>query len=322
MQLELFPDYPRLSPPQLVLPPVKDWTWLEEAWATLDYPEEEETDEAMAQNVQQGNLINYIKSVLDVCLESVENGFNASDLFMHRTIKALQADGKTRTAVEKLAPDVIFVQNAFPRAKRGSFDAQKDEKSMRDAWRAQTGEEMPAELVNMKILVVEIMSPSNYATAGDIWKRYQFYQNAQVQEYLVVHTHEDALYLEFFVNREGILLKMLDFPEHTSTLANVVFKITDNDLVITTPDGDVFLHYEDERKMKQAAQQKLVEKEHLLTQERAEKERERAEKERERKLRLKLETEMERERQEERRAMEDMKRKLAEAQQFAAKWTE
>jgi Uma2 family endonuclease len=344
LQFELFPDFPRLEPLPPTLPAPKDWTWLEAAWATLDYPEDEENED-MPQNTLQGKLINYIKSVLDACLAYVDNGFAAADLFMHRTIQALNEEGKTTKQVEKLAPDVIFVQNVVPKNIRGSFDQQKEEKALREAWKARTGEEMPDEMVDMKILVVEIMSPSNYATVGDIWKRYQFYQREHVQEYLVIHTENDELYLEFFVNRGGVLMKMLDFPEHESALAKVIFKVVDNELILTTPDGDIFLHYEDERKMKQETQQKLLQKEELLEQERAEKERERAEKEkaltekerertekekaltekerertekeRERKLRLKLEADIAREREEEQLALEEMKRKLQMAEQIA-----
>ncbi len=306
IQLELFPDYPRLAytPPA---PPPSEWDWLQEAWDTLYYPEENDND-IMGQNSTQDLLINYIRAVLQACLVHVENGFVASDLFMHRTIEIQDKDLRNvpLKQAEVLAPDVLFVSNALPTEERGSFNAKKEEKLLREAWLKKHGTEMSNKDFRMQMFVIEIMSPSNYQDKNDQFKRYNFYKEEGVYEYLVIHTKNNKLSLEFYTRIGGLLMRTLDLPTQTSALACVTFTIEDGDLVMRTLTGDKFNRYDDEREIRINAQSLLKSQEAALEEERTEKElaqsllksqqvaleEERTEKERERAMRQKMEAKL------------------------------
>ena len=296
LQLELFPDYPRLPPP-LPLPSV--WDWYEEAWQTLEYPEED--DIPMAQNTQQGEIITYIKGVLDACLTYIENGFVAADLFIHYTHPP--QDNAKKGKVESLAPDILLVSGVMSAKKRGSYERKREIRKIQKAYLAEHGKELPEDDIIIRTLVVEVMSDSNYADKNDLAKRYNFYNLNEVDEYLVVHTQPN-MWLEMYSRMEGSLMPLLAEDSFESGLAQVRFTIENDALVIRTLEGDTFLHYENEREMRISAQSLLDSTSEALAEERLEKEAER-----QAKIDAELRAEQERfEKEQERKAKEKERR--------------
>jgi|GEM_PF-1918872 len=249
VQLALFPDYPSLPPPP---PPLTEQEWYESAWARLNYPEED--DIPMCQNTQQGEIIVYVKTVLDTCLARLKNGLVAADLMIYRTLSTEEHIARGRKIdQESLAPDVMLVTGVATVEKRGSYDRSKEEEKLRKKWRAENGTQMPQSEIDIRMFVVEVMSPSNYADKRDIYKRLCFYSREGVDEYLVIHTKPN-LWLDMYTKTNGTLARMFNSDTHESALAKVSFGIEQGELVLRTQTGDVFEHYEDEREMRISAQ--------------------------------------------------------------------
>jgi hypothetical protein len=103
--------------------------------------------------------------------------------------------------------------------------------------------------IPINMFTIEVMSLSNYRDKKDQFKRWQFYQNAGVQEYLVIHTRsaenrkKKELSLEFYVRQNGYLTRIIDLAEHTSHVAGLCFGIENDTLIIKDLEGNVFLEY-------------------------------------------------------------------------------
>ena len=264
LQLELFPDYPRLPALPTISTPDRWWG----AWKAFDFPESD--NKRMAENPEHADGIVYIKNILSYVLPTLPRAFCAADTLMYILLEKKDKKGNSTFKSKKLAPDVMLayeVADLLPSEDRASFNLPKEKERLILEYQKNNPDAEPPKVedVNIVMLVVEIMSPSNYRDKKDQHNRWQFYQNAGVQEYLVIHTRNEKnrkkkeLSIEFYVRQNGYLARMIDLPEHTSNVAGVRVKVENNKLIMTDLEGNTFLEYEQEvktRKIERAAREK------------------------------------------------------------------
>ena len=251
IQLTLFPDYPCSLPTKIVTrPDPLDW-----AWELFDYPESDPED--MAENPLHGDQVIAIKNALTAMLSQMPNSFVAMDTFFYYTIRQ-KVEGVINVAQQKLAPDVLVVLD-LPKRRRGSFSLEKERQYVQRQHEKKNPNAPPLDekKINWRMLTVEVMSPSNYADKNDQWKRWNFYNQAGVEEYIVIHTEDEAnLSIEMFYRRDGVLMRQLNFSEQTSFVGRIKLCIVNNELVIKDLDNDIFHEYKDERLLRKEAEAK------------------------------------------------------------------
>jgi hypothetical protein len=252
-QFELFPEYPRLAPSVLIPTPHP----LFEAWKQFDMPSYD--NRKMAESPEHANEIVRIKNAISAILPHFPDAFAAVDTFVYLLLPPKRMVGKP--ILKRLAPDVFLACNVVKRD-RESFNLQREKELLV----AQYAQENPTEAslsldeVELLMFTVEVMSRSNYRDKKDQYKRWLFYQNMGVKEYLVIHTRqaperkEKELSLEFYVRQDGFLARMLDFPVQTSQMTGLKFSVENNKLVITDLDDNVFFEYEQEIKLRKRAE--------------------------------------------------------------------
>ncbi len=242
MQIELFPDYPYL--PALPLLPVHTW---KEDWKNFDYPFED--NQPMAQNPEQANMIIYLKSVIEAVTEHLEsNCFVGVDVFVYYSKqKITYKNGKKRIKTQKhvLAPDIMLATGVAPH-KRTSFVLEDEQARMEES------------AGKMKMLAIEIMSESNYKDKTDFLKRYNFYNQLGVDEYIIVHTKK-GLNIEAFWRIGGTLQRVFQYENYIIDMLNISLNIENEQLVVRTQQGDEFLAYGNEREIRLQAQMLLQE---------------------------------------------------------------
>ncbi len=115
IQFELFPDYPRLAytPP---VPPPSEWDWLQEAWDTLYYPEE--NDNYIVICALTGDKLNHY---------SDERGtrMNAESL-----LKSQEATLEEEHAEKELAQSLLKSQQVALEEERTEKERERTEKEL------------------------------------------------------------------------------------------------------------------------------------------------------------------------------------------------
>jgi Putative restriction endonuclease len=266
LQLELFPDYPRLPALPAIAVPDRWWG----AWRAFDFPESD--NKPMAENPEHANTIANAKNAIEMILAKLPRSFAAVDTFMYILLEKKDKKGNSTFIRDRLAPDVMLayeVADLLPEEERASFNLpiEKERLILEYQKKNPDAEPMKVEDVHINMLTIEVMSPSNYRNKKDQHKRWQFYQNAGVQEYLVIHTRsaenrkKKELSLEFYVRQNGYLTRIIDLAEHTSHVAGLCFGIENDALIIKDLEGNVFLEYVQEVLLRKKAEAKLTEAE-------------------------------------------------------------
>lgn len=267
LQLELFPDYPRLPALPTISTPDRWWG----AWRAFEFPESD--NKRMAENPEHANNIVSIKNAIEAVLPTLPRAFSAADTFMYILLEKKDKKGNSTFKSKKLAPDVMLayeVADLEPEEEeRASFILPKEKERLILEYQKKNpdAEPLKVEDVHINMLTIEIMSPSNYRDKKDQHKRWQFYQNAGVQEYLVIHTRsaenrkKKELSLEFYVRQNGYLTRIIDLAEHTSHVAGLCFGIENETLTIKDLEGNLFLEYAQEVVLRKEVEAKLTEAE-------------------------------------------------------------
>ncbi|MGJ0605925.1 Uma2 family endonuclease [Cylindrospermopsis raciborskii] len=211
------------------------------------YPESD--GQPMADNTKQFTWIVKIKENLEILFKSNPDVFVAGDLFWY------PVEGNNKI---KLAPDTMVVFGR-PKAHRGSYRQWEEDN-------------IPPQVV------FEILSPGN--TQDEMDKKKLFYLKHGVEEYYVYDP--DRISLKVSIRENNSFKEIKDFSVWTSPRLNVRFDMTGDELVIYYPDGGRFLssvelsnYAEQERLLREQANQR-AERERLLK----EQETQRAERER------------------------------------------
>jgi Uma2 family endonuclease len=211
----------------------------------IEYPS---TDgEPMAQNTKQYRYITTIQGGLAAMFRNRDDVFVASDLFWY----PIEGDNTTRAA-----PDVMVV-----------FGRPKGDRDSYRQW--EEGGVAPQ-------VVFEILSPSN--TLSELLDKSLFYGQFGVQEYYIYDPDGGGLY-GFVRDESGHLRRVSEMQGWVSPLLGVHFAVEGGELVLTRPDGERFVGYEElvaalEQERARAEQERLLREQERL---RAEQERERAE---------------------------------------------
>ncbi|MGC8451927.1 MAG: Uma2 family endonuclease [Cylindrospermopsis raciborskii] len=199
------------------------------------YPESD--GKPMADNTKQFTWIVKIKENLEVLFKSNPDVFVAGDLFWY-PIK-----GSNRI---KLAPDTMVVFGR-PKGQRGSYRQWEEDN-------------IPPQVV------FEILSPSN--SKGEMTRKKLFYLKHGVEEYYVYDP--DGISLEVSIRENNSFKEIENFATWTSPRLNIRFDMTGDELVVYYPDGSRFLspvelsnYAEQERFLKEQANQR-AEQERLL----------------------------------------------------------
>lgn len=253
MQLELFPDYPRLPVPVVPSsPPAFDFS---EAWKAFDYPFDEL--ESMGQSSEQSDVTTYLKSVIEAALEALQaEHFVGDDVFVYYTSldhTKLDENGKPKPKRERLSPD-IFVATPVAKHKRTSFIKEKELDllgSRRD---------------DLRMLSIEMLSDSNYADKEDAKTRHTFYDGLGVEEYIVIHTQPEMSLQVFWRMPNGRLEPTLFYQSHYVQMLGISLHIeptsdTSKSGILYAKDanGERFENYANAQKVKKAAQAQLKE---------------------------------------------------------------
>jgi len=217
------------------------------------YPEGD--GKPMADDTKQFTWIVKIKENLEVLFKSNPDVFVAGDLFWY------PVKGSNRT---KLAPDTMVVFGR-PKGQRGSYRQWEEDN-------------IPPQVV------FEILSPSN--SKDEMARKKLFYLKHGVEEYYVYDP--DGISLEVSIRENNSFKEIEDFATWTSPRLNIRFDMTGDELVIYYPDGSRFLspvelsnYAEQERFLKEQANQRAEQERLLKEQERLLKEQERFLKEQE-----------------------------------------
>ena len=199
------------------------------------YPESD--GKPMADNTKQFTWIVKIKENLEVLFKSNPDVFVAGDLFWY------PVKGSNRI---KLAPDTMVVFGR-PKGQRGSYRQWEEDN-------------IPPQVV------FEILSPSN--SKDEMTRKKLFYLKHGVEEYYVYDP--DGISLEVSIRENNSFKEIEDFAIWTSPRLNIRFDMTGDELVIYYPDGSRFLspvelsdYAEQERFLKEQANQR-AEQERLL----------------------------------------------------------
>ena len=194
------------------------------------YPDSD--GQPMADNTKQFELIVLIKKNLDLLFANDENVFVAGDLLWYPT----EGNNKLR-----VAPDVMV---AFGRQKgdRGSYQQWKEDNIAPQ-------------------VVFEILSPGN--TTKEMTNKYRFYQSYGVEEYYLYDPDSNKLVVWL---RSGDELKAIEqVAGWVSPRLGIRFELSESELKIYRPDGQLFLSYLEVEQQRQQAQERAE-----LAQERAE----------------------------------------------------
>ncbi len=211
------------------------------------YPESD--GKPMADNTEQFRWIVKIKENLEILFKSNPDVFVAGDLFWY------PVKGSNRI---KLAPDTMVVFGR-PKGQRGSYRQWEEDN-------------IPPQVV------FEILSPCN--SKGEMTRKKLFYLKHGVEEYYVYDP--DRISLEVSIRENNSFREVEDFATWTSPRLNIRFDMTGDELVIYYPDGSRFLspvelsnYAEQERFLKEQANQRAEQERFLKEQanERAEQER-------------------------------------------------
>ncbi|MGB3292386.1 MAG: Uma2 family endonuclease [Phormidesmis sp.] len=181
------------------------------------YPDSD--GQPMADNTEQFKWIVTIKENLEDIYSDDENVFVAGDLLWY------PVEGSNHI---NQAPDIMV---AFGRSKgyRGSYQQWKEDNIAPQ-------------------VVFEILSPGN--RAGEMAKKFQFYQKYGVQEYYVYDPENVEL---IGWQKDGIYLEIVENVNNwTSPLLNIRFVIADT-LRIYRPNGEPFLSITEVRKERDEA---------------------------------------------------------------------
>ena len=199
------------------------------------YPESD--GQLMADNTKQFELIVLIKKNLDLLFANDPNVFVAGDLLWY----PVEGDNVTRRA-----PDVMVVFGR-PKGDRGSYLQ----------WRE---DNIPPQVV------FEILSPSN--SVKEMITKYKFYEHYGVEEYYLYDP--EKLELGGWLCSHDELAEIPQMTGWISPRLGIRFELSDSELQIYHPDGQIFLTYSELAQQKEEAQTQ------------AEQERQRAEQERQR----------------------------------------
>ncbi|OSO89267.1 hypothetical protein B7O87_13570 [Cylindrospermopsis raciborskii CENA303] len=211
------------------------------------YPESD--GKPMADNTKQFTWIVKIKENLEILFKFNPEVFVAGDLFWY------PVKGSNRI---KLAPDTMVVFGR-PKGQRGSYRQWEEDN-------------IPPQVV------FEILSPCN--SKGEMTRKKLFYLKHGVEEYYVYDP--DEISLEVSIREDNSFREVEDFATWTSPRLNIRFDMTGDELVIYYPDGSRFLspvelsnYAEQERFLKEQANQRAEQERFLKEQanQRAEQER-------------------------------------------------
>ncbi len=204
------------------------------------YPESD--GKPMADNTKQFAWIVKIKENLEILFKSNPDVFVAGDLFWY------PVKGSNRI---KLAPDTMVVFGR-PKGQRGSYRQWEEDN-------------IPPQVV------FEILSPCN--SKGEMTRKKLFYLKHGVEEYYVYDP--DGMSLEVSIRENNSFREVEDFATWTSPRLNIRFDMTGDELVIYYPDGSRFLspvelsnYAEQERFLKEQANQRAEQERLLREQER------------------------------------------------------
>jgi hypothetical protein len=231
LQLELFPDYPRLPALPAIAVPDRWWG----AWRAFDFPESD--NNRMPENPEHANTVANAKNAIEMILAKLPRSFAAVDTFMYILLEKKDKKGNSTFIRDRLAPDVMLayeVADLLPEEERASFNLPIEKERLILEYQKNNPHVEPPKVEDIPInmFTIEVMSLSNYRDKKDQFKRWQFYQNAGVQEYLVIHTRSAE-------NRKKKELSL----EYTSHVAGLCFGIENDTLIIKDLEGNVFLEY-------------------------------------------------------------------------------
>ncbi len=245
MQLELFPNFPRLSASDL--PTIHDWT---KDWETFDYPSD--TPESMGQSSQQSEIITYLHALFGAIMANQTlYYFVSSDIFMYFSKQAFVENKKgifeLETVKKVRAPDLLLVQGAKKGARK-SFILESEHQKAHAAERS------------LYFVVIEIMSDSNYADKDDLKNMLRFYNEAKIQELIIVHT-KPTITLEVYWRLGDSLQRILFAEQYSIQSLRVHFEVelakspTESDKlwVINSKTGERFENYATERQIRKDA---------------------------------------------------------------------
>jgi Uma2 family endonuclease len=174
----------------------------------IEYPDSD--GEPMAENTLQWEWIVTIKSGFDAVFFENPDVFVASDLFWY----PVEGDNKTR-----LAPDVM-VAFGRPKGYRGSYMQ----------WRE--GRIAPQ-------VVFEILSPGN--RAGELARKFQFYEHFGVEEYYIYDPDDNTL--QGWLREGGTLGTIPEMNGWVSPRLGVRFELVADQFRLCGPDGRPFPFY-------------------------------------------------------------------------------
>ncbi len=194
------------------------------------YPDSD--GQPMADNTKQFELIVLIKKNLDLLFANDANVFVAGDLLWYPT----EGNNKLR-----VAPDVM-VAFGRPKGDRGSYQQWKEDNIAPQ-------------------VVFEILSPGN--TNKEMTNKYRFYQSYGVEEYYLYDPDSNKLVVWL---RSGDELEAIEeVAGWVSPRLGIRFELSQSELKIYRPDGQLFLSYLEVEQQRQQAQERAE-----LAQERAE----------------------------------------------------
>ena len=92
-------------------------------------------------------------------------------------------------------------------------------------------------------VVFEVLSPGT--RAGEMSRKFAFYQQYGVEEYYIYDPDPQRLDLSGFIRRDNRLVEIQKMAGHKSPQLGITFEMTDQGLRILRPDGEPFLTYEE-----------------------------------------------------------------------------
>ena len=185
------------------------------------YPDSD--GQPMADNTKQFELIVLIKKNLDLLFANDANVFVAGDLLWYPT----EGNNKLR-----VAPDVM-VAFGRPKGDRGSYQQWKEDNIAPQ-------------------VVFEILSPGN--TTKEMANKYRFYQCYGVEEYYLYDPDSNKLVVWL---RSGDELKAIEqVAGWVSPRLGIRFELSESELKIYRPDGQLFLSYLEVEQQRQQAEER------------------------------------------------------------------
>ena len=185
------------------------------------YPDSD--GQPMADNTKQFELIVLIKKNLDLLFANDANVFVAGDLLWYPT----EGNNKLR-----VAPDVM-VAFGRPKGDRGSYQQWKEDNIAPQ-------------------VVFEILSPGN--TTKEMANKYRFYQSYGVEEYYLYDPDSNKLVVWL---RAGDELEAIEqVAGWVSPRLGIRFELSESELKIYRPDGQLFLSYLEVEQQRQQAQER------------------------------------------------------------------